>query len=511
MKRYALISVSDKNGIVDFAKKLENLGFEIVSSGGTFKVLKDAGLNPVKVSDITGFPEILDGRVKTLHPKIHGGILVDMRKESHREELKKHGINNFEIVCVNLYPFKETVKKTDDVDEIIENIDIGGPTLLRASAKNFYSVAVVVDPDDYSKVVEEIEKNGEVSLDTRKKLALKALSHTASYDIAISSFFNRMLENKFPERLFLEYNLENTLRYGENPHQQAAFYSEPDFRNDELPALKKLQGKELSYNNLMDSDAAIEMVREFDEPACVIVKHANPCGIGRDNESLKIAFERAHSTDPMSAFGGIIALNREVDGELASLITKNFVEVVIAPSFTKEARGIFSKKKNLRLIQLPINSEKYPYFNIKRVRGGILLQDADTIEEDRSNWNVVTEAKPDEETFKALEFAWKVVKHVKSNAIVFCKENETLGIGAGQMSRVDSVKIAVMKANKDLNGSVLASDAFFPFRDSIDEAAKIGVKAVIQPGGSIRDKEVIEAANEHGIAMVFTGIRHFRH
>jgi len=320
-----------------------------------------------------------------------------------------------------------------------------------------------------------------------------------------------MLDNKFPKKLFFEYNLENTLRYGENPHQQAAFYSEPDFKEDELPALKQLQGKELSYNNLMDSDAAIDMVREFDMPACVIVKHANPCGIGRDRESLITAFKRAHSTDPMSAFGGIIALNREVNGELASLIVKNFVEVVIAPSFDEEAREIFSRKKNLRLIQLPVNTEKYLYFNIKRVRGGILLQDADTLEEKREDWKAVTEVKPDAETMRALEFAWKVVKHVKSNAIVFCGENETFGIGAGQMSRVDSVKIAVMKANKDLRGSVLASDAFFPFRDSIDEAAKIGVKAVIQPGGSIRDKEVIQAADEHGIAMVFTGVRHFRH
>ncbi len=511
MKRFALISVSNKEGIVDFGKKLESLGFSIVSSGGTFRILKEGGLNPIKVSDITGFPEILDGRVKTLHPKIHGGILADLRKESHKDELKKLGIHPFEVVCVNLYPFKETVKKTNNVDEIIEKIDIGGPTLLRAAAKNFHSVAVVVDPDDYSKVINELGKNGSVSFELRKELALKAFSHTASYDIAISNFFNKMLEKSFPEKLFFEFNLESNLRYGENPHQKAAFYSEPDFRKDELPGLKKLQGKELSYNNLMDSDAAIEMVREFDEPACVIVKHANPCGIGRDKSSIKTAFERAHSTDPMSAFGGIIALNREVDGELAAIITKNFVEVVIAPSFTDEARGVFSKKKNLRLIEIDINTEKYPYFNIKRVRGGILLQDADAIVEKIEDWKVVTDVKPDESTMRALEFAWKVVKHVKSNAIVFCKENETIGIGAGQMSRVDSVKIAVMKANKELKGSVLASDAFFPFRDSIDEAAKIGVKAIIQPGGSIRDKEVIEAANEHGIAMVFTGIRHFRH
>ncbi len=511
MKRFALISVSDKTGIVDFGKQLEALGFTIVSSGGTYRVLKENGLNPIRVSEITGFPEILEGRVTTLHPKIHGGILADLRKEEHKKEIEEHGINPFEIVCVNLYPFKETVAKTDDEDTIIENIDIGGPTLLRASAKNFHSVAVVVDPDDYGKVVEEIKKDGKVSLELRKTLAYKAFSHTASYDIAISSFFGKSLGIKFPKSLFLEFNLEATLRYGENPHQDAAFYREPDFRSDELPALKKLQGKELSYNNLMDSDAAIEMVREFEEPACVIVKHANPCGIGRDGESLVEAFKRAHSTDPMSAFGGIIALNREVDEELASFITKNFCEVVIAPSFTEGARQVFSKKKNLRLIELPINSEKYPYFSLKRVRGGILLQDADTIEENRKDWKIVTKAKPDEETMRALEFAWKVVKHVKSNAIVFCKENETLGIGAGQMSRVDSVKIAVMKANKDLKGSVLASDAFFPFRDSIDEAAKIGVKAIIQPGGSIRDKEVIEAADEHGIAMVFTGIRHFRH
>ncbi len=511
MKRYALISVSDKTGVSDFALALEKMGFTVVSSGGTYKVLKENGLSPVKVSEITGFPEILDGRVKTLHPKIHGGILADLRKDSHKKELEKQGINPFEIVCVNLYPFKETVGKTDDENEIIENIDIGGQTLIRAAAKNYHSVSVVVYPEDYPEIISFLEKEGKVPLEFRKKLALKAFSHTASYDIAISSFFNKSLKNTFPEKFFVELNLKSKLRYGENPHQKAAFYFEPDFKEDQLPALKQLQGKELSYNNIMDLDAAVNMVREFEKPACVIVKHANPCGIGTDSQSVFKAFEKALSTDPVSAFGGIYAFNREVGEDIAKALRKVFVEVIVAPSFSLGAVEIFSKKKNLRLIEMPINTEKSPYLDFRRVRGGMLVQEADTIKESSDDWKIVTEVKPDRETMEALEFAWKVVKHVKSNAIVFCGKDETLAIGAGQMSRVDSVKLAVMKANKELRGSVLASDAFFPFRDSIDEAAKIGVKAIIQPGGSVRDAEVIEAANEHKIAMVFTGIRHFRH
>jgi len=511
MKKYALISVSNKQGVEKFAKKLESFGFSICSSGGTYKVLKENGVNAIKVSDVTEFPEILDGRVKTLHPKIHGGILADLRKESHLEQLKEYGINPFSIVCVNLYPFRETVKSGAPEDTVIENIDIGGPTLIRAAAKNFHSVAVLVDPVDYEKIAGLIESEGEIPLDTRKELALKAFSHTASYDIAISKYFNKSMNISFPNRLFFEFNKQLDLRYGENPHQNACFYSEPDFRKSELPNLKQYQGKELSFNNIMDTDAAINMVRDFSKPAAVIVKHANPCGIGVDDTSLLEAFHKAHKTDEQSAFGGIIALNREVNLELAETIAKNFVEVVVAPSFSKEALVRFSKKKNLRIIELPLVSDHYSYLELKRTRGGLLVQDSDTILDNEEDWEVVTTCKPDEKTMNALKFAWKVVKHVKSNAIVFCDEQETVAIGAGQMSRVDSVKIAVAKAVKDIKGSVLASDAFFPFRDSIDEAAGYGVKAIIQPGGSIRDKEVIEAANEHGIPMVFTKKRHFRH
>jgi phosphoribosylaminoimidazolecarboxamide formyltransferase/IMP cyclohydrolase len=511
MKKYALISVSNKQGIEKFAKKLESSGYTVCSSGGTYKVLKESGVNAIKVSDITEFPEILDGRVKTLHPKIHGGILADLRKESHLQQLEKYGINPFKVVCVNLYPFRETVKSGADEDTVIENIDIGGPTLIRAAAKNFASVAVVVSPSDYDQIAAFIEKEEEIPMDVRKELALKAFAHTASYDIAISKYFNKSMTIDFPDKLFFEFNKKFDLRYGENPHQKACFYSEPDFKQSELSGLKQHQGKELSFNNIMDTDAAINMVRDFSKPAAVIVKHANPCGIGIDDKSLLNAFNKAHKTDEQSAFGGIIALNREVNSELAETIAKNFVEVVVAPSFTKDALLRFSKKKNLRVIELPLVSDHYSYLDFKRTRGGLLVQDSDTILDNEEVWEVVTTHKPDEKTMNALKFAWKVVKHIKSNAIVFCNEQETVAIGAGQMSRVDSVKIAVAKAVKNIRGSVLASDAFFPFRDSVDEASGYGVKAIIQPGGSIRDKEVIEAANEHGIPMVFTKKRHFRH
>lgn len=511
MKKFALISVSDKRNIIEFAKGLEKLGYTICSSGGTHKTLIESDIEALKVSEVTGFPEILNGRVKTLHPKIHGGILADLRNENHLKQLKEHEITPFSIVCVNLYPFRETVKSGADEDTIIENIDIGGPTLIRSAAKNFQSVAVLVDPDDYKTILDMLNDNGEISAIERKTLALKAFSHTASYDIAISNYFNKSMDIVFPENKFFQFNKQQNLRYGENPHQKACFYSESDFNSSELPALKQLQGKELSYNNIMDTDAAVNMVREFNMPAAVIVKHANPCGIGVDDNSLLMAFRKAHKTDEQSSFGGIIALNREVDIDLAEIISKLFVEVVIAPSFSKEAVIEFSKKKNLRIIELPLVSENYTYIEMKRIRGGILLQDSDTISDNEESWEVVTDCKPDEKLMNALNFAWKVVKHVKSNAIVFCNEQETVAIGAGQMSRVDSVKIAVTKAVKEISGSVLASDAFFPFRDSIDEAAGYGVKAIIQPGGSIRDKEVIEAANKHGIPMVFTGKRHFRH
>jgi len=511
LKKTVLISVSNKTGIADFALELTKIGFEILSTGGTARFLKEAGVPVKAVIERTGFPEILDGRVKTLHPAIHGGLLADTTNPDHMEQIQKLGISPISIVCVNLYPFRETVAKGAPEADVIENIDIGGPTLIRSSAKNFRSVSVVIDPTDYDEVLKQLKETGETSLELRKELARKAFTHTASYDIAISAYFNRSMAILHPKKLLLEFNHSQGLRYGENPHQQAAFYAEPDPEPASLPNLIQHQGKALSYNNIMDTDAAVRMVREFKAPAAVIVKHANPCGIGRDESSLMTAFERAHSTDAQSAFGSIIALNRKVGGELAARMAKNFVEVIVAPSFTEEALAAFKKKKNLRILTLPLTKPPTPFTELKRVRGGILVQDSDTIAENPGNWTIATTEKPGPETMRALAFAWTVVKHVKSNAVVFCRPDETVAIGAGQMSRVDSVKIAVEKAVKEIRGSVLASDAFFPFRDSVDEAAKFGVKAIVQPGGSIRDKEVIEAANEHGIPMVFTGIRHFRH
>ncbi len=511
MVKTALISVSNKTGVTDFAMALSELGFEVLSTGGTARVLKKAGVPVTLVSDRTGFPEILDGRVKTLHPAIHGGLLADIDNPDHLDQIRNLNITPISLVCVNLYPFRETVKSGAGENDIIENIDIGGPTLIRSSAKNFQSVTVVIDPGNYEEVLRQLRETGETTLELRKELARKAFAHTASYDIAISGYFNSSMNVLHPEKLLLEFDHTQALRYGENPHQKAAFYSEPDPKPASLPNLEQHQGKALSYNNIMDTDAAVAMVREFELPAAAIVKHANPCGIGRDKTSLMRAFKRAHSTDAQSAFGGIIALNRTVDEELATHITKNFVEVVIAPSFTEGALTVFGKKKNLRILSLPLDVPPTPFSQLKRVRDGILIQESDTIKESIKDWEVATIHKPDTETMRALEFAWTVVKHVKSNAIVFCQPDETVAIGAGQMSRVDSVKIAVEKAVKELQGSVLASDAFFPFRDSVDAAASYGVKAIVQPGGSIRDKEVIEAANEHGIPMLFTGIRHFRH
>ncbi len=509
MNRAALISVSNKDGIVPFARELNALGFDLLSTGGTARQLKENNIPVQPVSDQTGFPEILDGRVKTLHPRIHGGILADRNNRDHLAQLKELDISPIHLVCVNLYPFRETVAAGAELDEVVENIDIGGPCMLRAAAKNFRNVIVLVDPADYEPVLQQL-KEGDVSAEFRMELARKAFAHTASYDVAISGYFRKRTATEHAP-LFLEFNHHQALRYGENPHQQAAFYAEPDAPADTLPHLIQLQGKALSYNNIMDADAAINMVREFEEPAAVVVKHANPCGIGRDRASLALAFERAHSTDPQSAFGGIIALNRKVDAELADRIAGFFVEVVIAPAFDEAAKTRFARKKNLRILQLPIGKAGTPYNEYKRIRGGLLVQDADTITELPEDWKIVTTRKPDPGTLRGMAFAWKVVKHVKSNAIVFCGEDETIGIGAGQMSRVDSVKLAVSKAVKPLDQAILASDAFFPFRDSIDEAAGLGVRAIVQPGGSVRDSEVIEAAEEHGIPMIFTGIRHFRH
>ncbi|WP_293446344.1 bifunctional phosphoribosylaminoimidazolecarboxamide formyltransferase/IMP cyclohydrolase [Persephonella sp.] len=515
MKKRALISVSNKAGVVEFAKNLVDLGFEIISSSGTARVLKENGIPVIEVSQITGFPEIMGGRVKTLHPKIHGGLLAVRDNPEYMKQLEEQGIQPIDIVAINLYPFEETVKKGADLDEIIENIDIGGPAMVRASAKNHKFVTVVVDPEDYDFVIKELKEKGETSIETKRKLALKAFRHTAFYDSVISEVLNQKfgINEKFPEELCIPVRKRSSLRYGENPHQEAAVYVSPTENNGlSIAESEVLHGKEMSYNNFLDVEAAVNLVKEFDETACVIVKHNNPCGVAvRDNQVD--AYTEALSRDPKSAFGGIVAFNKPVELETAKVLTEIFLEVVIAPDFEEEAlRFLTDKKKNLRIVKIK-NFEKQPEgLDYRRISGGMLIQDMDL--RLYSEWKVVTDREPSPEEINDLLFAWKVVKHVKSNSVVIAKDKATVGIGPGQTSRVDSLETALKKANEfgfSTDGSVLASEAFFPFRDSIDEAAKHGIKAVIQPGGSIRDKEVIQAANEHGIAMVFTGMRHFKH
>lgn len=511
MFKRALISVSDKTGIVQFAKKLNELGIEILSTGGTAKLLKDSGIDVVEVSQYTGFPEIMDGRVKTLHPLIHGGILARRNNPEDLEEMKKLGIKPIDIVVVNLYPFENTVKKPDvTLEEAIENIDIGGPTLLRAAAKNYKYVLALVDPSDYEEIVENI-KNGDVPEEKRLWLAKKVFEHVSRYDAAVAEFFERKLsQEEFKENWIIPLKLINTLRYGENPHQKAALYS-----INETPSLcdaQVIQGKEMSFNNYLDTHSAVLIASEFEEPVCVIVKHNNPCGVAI-GESLLDAYKKAFECDPVSAFGGIIAFNREVDGKAAQQVVNTFYEVIIAPDFDKEALEIFSKKKNLRLIKFPaLNGKIIPAgFDFKRILGGFIVQNWDVSQDDFANAKVVTKRLPTENEWKALKFAWKVCKHVKSNAIVYAKEDRTVGLGIGQTSRVFSAKIGAMHALSSLKETVVASDGFFPFRDNIDVLAQNGVTAVIQPGGSVRDQEVIDAADQYGMAMVFTGIRHFRH
>lgn len=508
----ALISVSEKSGIVEFARELVNLGIEIISTGGTAKLLKENGIDIVEISDFTGFPEILDGRVKTLHPKVHAGILNIRDNESHQLVMKEMGLVNIDLVVVNLYPFEKTVAKEGvSFDEAIENIDIGGPTMVRSAAKNHKYVAIVVDNNDYNKIIDEI-KNGGINYETRLNLARKAFTHTAVYDALISNYFNSVCNIDFPDEISLPMRKAQDLRYGENPHQKAAFYKSPLIKEVSVSTSKQLHGKELSFNNIIDINAALELVKEFDKPAAVIIKHTNPCGVGT-SDNLLDAYNFALECDPVSAFGGIVAFNRVLDKETAEKLKELFLEVVIAPDFEKGALDILTTKKNLRLIKTgDFNQIKDNEFDVKKVVGGFLLQDRDLENFDKEHGlKVVTKRKPTEEELEALKFAWIVVKHVKSNAIVYANKNQTVGIGAGQMSRVDSSIIAAMKARKPLNGCVMASDAFFPFRDSVDEAAKNGITAIIQPGGSIRDNEVIEAANEHNIAMIFTGMRHFKH
>lgn len=511
--RRALISVSDKRNLIPFARRLSALGIEIISTGGTCRQLQQAGIKAVEVTSKTGFPEIMGGRVKTLHPTIHGGLLG--RRGTDDEVMREHGIDAIDLLAVNLYPFEETIGREDvEFDEAIENIDIGGPAMIRAASKNHKDVAVVVDPQDYDTLLEAIE-GGSLDAQYRLRLAAKAYAHTASYDTAIAHYLAATLgESQFDARFLYAGQLLQIPRYGENPHQQAAFYLDQAAGKGTLASATLHQGKALSYNNIADSDAALECVRQFDKAACVIVKHANPCGVAIDT-SIAAAYDRAHSTDPTSAFGGIIAFNRSLDAATAnSIIERQFVEVIIAPQVAQDALAILATKPNVRVLETGDPSASAGTYEVKKVSGGLLVQSTDTGCVTAADLKVVTEITPNEKQVKDLLFAWKVAKFVKSNAIVFCKDSMTIGIGAGQMSRVYSTRIAALKAADEglsIEGSVMASDAFFPFRDGIDSAAKTGISAIIQPGGSMRDDEVIAAANEHGLAMVFTGMRHFRH
>ena len=516
--RFALISVSDKTGVEAFARTLTGLGFQILSTGGTAKLLSQAGIAVTEVAAHTGFPEMLDGRVKTLHPRVHGGILARRDLPEHMAALQREGIPPIDIVVVNLYPFRQTIARPDcPLDEAIENIDIGGPTMVRAAAKNYQHVAIVTDPADYLSVASELQSSGgAVSLETRFSLAKKAFSHTAEYDGAISNYLTSLgaggARNPFPDRLNLSFAKAQDLRYGENPHQQAAFYADTRPLPGSLASYRQVQGKELSYNNIADADAAWECVKTFDTPACVIIKHANPCGVAQGT-TLAEAYHAAFKTDPTSAFGGIIAFNREVDLDTAQDVVKQFVEVVVAPAYSAEALAVFATKTNVRVLSVPLGGGVND-FDLKRVGGGLLVQSPDAKNVLSAELKVVTKLAPTEAQLRDLLFAWRVAKFVKSNAIVFCGSGRTLGVGAGQMSRVDSARIASIKAQNaglTLAGSVVASDAFFPFRDGLDVVAEAGAIAVIQPGGSVRDDEVIAAADERGIAMVLTGTRHFRH
>jgi phosphoribosylaminoimidazolecarboxamide formyltransferase/IMP cyclohydrolase len=512
--RRALISVSDKRDLIPFVSGLADLGIEILSTGGTCRQLNEAGIEAIEVSAKTGFPEIMDGRVKTLHPVIHGGLLG--RRGQDEAVMTEHGIEPIDLLAVNLYPFEATVADPDaTLEDAIENIDIGGPAMIRAGAKNHDGVAVVVDPDDYDEVLQAL-RNNEMSPEYRRRLAAKAYAHTSSYDTAIAKYLSQSLnDDPLGTRFLHAGSLVEKLRYGENPHQDAAFYLDQVHARGALATAKQLQGKALSYNNIADSDAALECVRQFKEPACVIVKHANPCGVAIADDILS-AYERAFTTDPTSAFGGIIAFNRPLDLATAKAITdKQFVEVVVAPSIEKDALAVTAEKKNVRVLETgEWSGGPIPGLNYKKVSGGLLVQSTDTGLVSESDLKVVTKKSPNAKQIADLLFAWQVAKFVKSNAIVFCTDGMTIGVGAGQMSRIYSTKIAAIKAadeGLDTEGCVMASDAFFPFRDGIDAAAEHGIAAIIQPGGSMRDNEVIAAANEHGIAMVFTGMRHFRH
>ncbi|MGD6777654.1 bifunctional phosphoribosylaminoimidazolecarboxamide formyltransferase/IMP cyclohydrolase [Sutcliffiella horikoshii] len=507
----ALVSVSNKEGIVPFVQQLVDLGVEVISTGGTKKVLQDNGVKVIGISEVTGFPEILDGRVKTLHPMIHGGLLAMRDNESHQAQLEEHGITPIDLVVVNLYPFKETISKADSTfEDAIENIDIGGPTMLRAAAKNHKDVAVLVDPSDYEGVIAELKESGKVEVATRRRLAAKVFRHTAAYDAMISNYLTEAVEEKHPESLTVTFEKKQDLRYGENPHQKAAFYQAPLASEFSIASAEQIHGKELSYNNINDADAALQIVKEFKDPAVVAVKHMNPCGVGTGATTVE-AYRRAYEADPVSIFGGIIAFNTEVDKETAELLHELFLEIVIAPSFSEDALAVLKQKKNIRLLLVDMNGAGVMQSRMVSVRGGLLVQDEDQFGLKDATVTIPTKREPTEQEWADLKLAWKVVKHVKSNAIVLAKEGQTVGVGAGQMNRVGAAKIAIEQAGEKAIGSALGSDAFFPMDDTVEAAAKAGVTAIIQPGGSIKDEDSIKKADEYGITMVFTGMRHFKH
>ncbi|ANZ94590.1 bifunctional phosphoribosylaminoimidazolecarboxamide formyltransferase/IMP cyclohydrolase [Brochothrix thermosphacta] len=512
MKR-ALISVSDKTGILELVEQLIALDFEIISTGGTKTLIAEAGLPVIGIEEVTEFPEMLDGRVKTLHPAIHGGLLARRDDASHMAAIAEHNIALIDLVIVNLYPFQETITQPDvALSDAIENIDIGGPSMLRSAAKNHASVTVIADAADYEHVLAEYRELGDTTFATRQRLAAKVFRHTAAYDALIAGFLTEVVGEEYPEKLTLTYNRKQALRYGENPHQSASFYAEPIVKHASLVSAEQLHGKELSYNNIRDADAALHIVQEFEtECAVVAVKHMNPCGVGL-GETIEQAFLKAYEADPTSIFGGVLAFNREIDLATAQPLSDMFLELLIAPSYSAEALALLSKKKNIRLLKMPIYNTSVASDYVKTsVAGGLLVQQADEIDEDPTTWEVVTTVQPTTEQLAALAFQWKVVKHIKSNAIVIGDDSQTVGVGAGQMNRVGSAKIAFEQAGDRTVGAVMASDAFFPMPDTIEEAAKVGIVAIVQPGGSMRDQESIDEANKHGISMVFTKIRHFKH
>lgn len=515
MMKRALISVSDKEGVIELAKELKEMGIEIISTGGTASLLQKNGIAVTGISDVTGFPECLDGRVKTLHPKVHGGLLAMRSNPEHMKQLSDLGIEPIDIVVVNLYPFKKTILKEGvTLEEAIENIDIGGPTMLRSAAKNYQDVVVLVDPADYAPVLQELKETGTVSLKTKFRLSYKVFEHTSQYDTLIAQYMRSKIDDAgaFPAALTLTFEKVQEMRYGENPHQKAAFYKEIGKNAGCLAAAEQLHGKELSFNNINDANGALELLKEFDEPTVVAVKHANPCGVG-SADTIYEAYMKAYEADPVSIFGGIVAANREIDKDTAIEMNKIFLEIIVAPFFTPEALEILTQKKNLRLLKLPDISRKLSpdAYDVKKVAGGLLIQNVNIQLYDDADLKVVTKKQPTAEELKAMRFAMKVVKHTKSNAIVLAKDNQTIGIGPGQLNRITAANLAINYGKEKCKGAVMASDAFFPFPDCVEAAHKAGITAIIQPGGSVSDQKSIDACDEYGIAMVFTGVRHFKH